>query len=308
LRVLDNPLTAFNLRVFCTLMEERNVTNAATRLQLSQPATSLVLKQLREIFGDPLLIRSDGRMVPTERALMLQHGAARALADLNALIAHPGAIDLESLCQTFTLALGATLSPAVLTAFAGEVTKLAPAVRLVMRRARSGNDAAGLLASGVADVAIGCWSDPPAYLHRSMLFEEEFVCLVDRGHAFTQTAPTFADYVDARHVVVHECAEDGAEALEVRGASLQIARERKVVASDHLVVPHLLIGTDLVATVTRSFARHFVRTLPLAMLPCPVPYPRAHFYQLWDGRCEYSPAHKWLREVLASASRQSQDA
>ncbi|MBP2548319.1 DNA-binding transcriptional LysR family regulator [Neorhizobium galegae] len=303
MRVLDNPLTAFNLKVLCTLLEERNVTQAANKLQLSQPATSLVLKQLREIFGDPLLLRGDGRMVPTERALMLRDAAIRALADLNELIVHPDDFDPQSLRQTFSLVLCGNLSPSLLARFVREVTRQAPGVKLLMRKVTDVNEVANLLVAGVADLAVGSWIDPPAHLNRALLFEEDFVCLVDRDHAFTRATPTFVDYANARHVVTQDCAETGAFGLEKRSLSLQVTRERTITATDELTSPYLLVGTDLVATVTRSVAVHYASMLPLAVIMCPVPFLHSHFYQIWDERCDYSPAQKWLRAQLAAACR-----
>ena len=50
------------------LVAERSVTKAAARLNLSQPATSLLLNRLRVLFADPLLVRTAGGMRPTPRA------------------------------------------------------------------------------------------------------------------------------------------------------------------------------------------------------------------------------------------------
>jgi hypothetical protein len=54
----ENPLSGDLLRVLLVLLDEASVTRAAERLDLSQFATSLILKQLRDIFGDPLLVRA----------------------------------------------------------------------------------------------------------------------------------------------------------------------------------------------------------------------------------------------------------
>ena len=59
-----------NLLVYLdALLKERNVTKAANQLGLSQPAMSNGLRRLREVFEDPLLIRTSDGMTPTERAL-----------------------------------------------------------------------------------------------------------------------------------------------------------------------------------------------------------------------------------------------
>ena len=71
----ENPLNGHLLNALITLLDEESVTRAANRLNLSQPAGSLLLKQLREIFQDPLLVRSGSGMVRTERGTELR-GAA----------------------------------------------------------------------------------------------------------------------------------------------------------------------------------------------------------------------------------------
>ena len=62
-----------NLLVYLdALLRERNVTQAANQLSLSQPAMSNGLRRLRELFDDPLLVRTSEGMTPTERALELE--------------------------------------------------------------------------------------------------------------------------------------------------------------------------------------------------------------------------------------------
>ncbi|WP_037005892.1 LysR family transcriptional regulator, partial [Ectopseudomonas composti] len=60
------------LRVLDALLREQNVSRAAERLSLSQPAVSNALSRLRELLGDPLLVRVGRRMQPTPRALALE--------------------------------------------------------------------------------------------------------------------------------------------------------------------------------------------------------------------------------------------
>jgi len=56
------------LAYFDALIAEGQVSRAAERVNLSQPAMSLALKRLRELFDDPLLVRTSNGMVPTSRA------------------------------------------------------------------------------------------------------------------------------------------------------------------------------------------------------------------------------------------------
>ena len=79
----SDPFDTYLLRVFSTLMAERSVSRAAARLNQSQPAVSAALKKLRDILGDPLLIKDKQRMVPTERALQLEASVRIVLAEID---------------------------------------------------------------------------------------------------------------------------------------------------------------------------------------------------------------------------------
>ena len=70
-----------NLLIYLdVLLREKNVTRAAEQLGVTQPAMSNILRRLRNLFNDPLLIRSSEGMTPTERALELQPRIRDALA------------------------------------------------------------------------------------------------------------------------------------------------------------------------------------------------------------------------------------
>ena len=62
-----------NLLVYLdVLLREKNVTRAAEELGISQPAMSNGLKRIRDLFGDPILVRTSDGMTPTDRAIELQ--------------------------------------------------------------------------------------------------------------------------------------------------------------------------------------------------------------------------------------------
>ena len=76
-----------NLLVYLdALLRERNVTRAAHQLNLSQPAMSNGLRRLRELFDDPILVRTSEGMQPTERALELEPIVREALSAVDRLV------------------------------------------------------------------------------------------------------------------------------------------------------------------------------------------------------------------------------
>jgi len=67
------------------LLREHSLTRAASELDVTQPALSKTLAQLRRYFSDPLLVRVGHRMEPTPKARQLQ-ASIRAVLDRAALL------------------------------------------------------------------------------------------------------------------------------------------------------------------------------------------------------------------------------
>jgi DNA-binding transcriptional LysR family regulator len=80
---MDTNRVDLNLLVTLeALLAERNVTKAAARLHLSQPAVSAQLNRLRDVFDDPLLVPAHRGMTPTVKALELLAPLRQALDEL----------------------------------------------------------------------------------------------------------------------------------------------------------------------------------------------------------------------------------
>ena len=296
----DNPLDASLLRALVLLLEERSVTRVALKLGLSQPATSQMLKRLREIFKDQLLVRGQGGMVLTDRAASLKLGAESALEGLNNLLAGPGEFDPSVTQQTFTIALPDHVLPLKFNGLLREFRRQAPLARLVMRALGPDYDFEGALAVGAADLVISNWPKPPPYLRRSVLFEDRFVCLVDRSHPFASRTTTEQQYLAAGHIVPSDYSSAHRGVVETHLSSLRRERDRRLVVGYFSMAPYLLVGTDLVFTTTRHFAEHYASILPLTIIELPVKYPRIEFYQLWHERMQHSATHRWFRHLVAS--------
>ena len=84
------------------LLRDANVSRAAMRLNLSQPATSHALQRLRDLIGDPLLVRNGARMELTPRARELRAPLAQTLDQVRGLFL-PDAFDAASSDRQFRL-------------------------------------------------------------------------------------------------------------------------------------------------------------------------------------------------------------
>ena len=126
LRILDLNL----LRVLDALLSELQVSAAARRLNLSQPATSAALARLRRALDDPLLVRAGSRMTPTPRAEELRPKIRQLLADIEQTLCRPAKFDPIVSDRAFRLAANDHAVTAVLSPLAQRLRQLSPRATL----------------------------------------------------------------------------------------------------------------------------------------------------------------------------------
>lgn len=298
----DDPFDTYLLRVFSILMRERSVSRTATRLNQSQPAISTALKRLREIFGDPLLIKDKQRMVPTERALQLEVSVRVVLGEIDVLLTPGTAFEPATTKQVFRIGTPDYLAPPLMAAVVNYMRGTAPNARLLLQPLGPDYDFEEALAEGELDVVIGNWPQPPEHLRTTLLLEDEIVCLVDRDHPLAGGMKV-ADYLQGAHVVplLYSMTQRGV--VETSLAAQRMARTAAVTVPYFGMAPHLLPGTDLIFTTSRHFAQHYAAMLPLAIVPSPIDFPPMRFYQLWHGRTQHAPGHIWFRSLLSAVVR-----
>lgn len=300
----EDQLDTYLLRMLCLLVTERSVSRTALKLNQSQPAVSLALKRLRQILGDPLLVREKSGMVPTERALTLLSHAKGALAEIDRMTFSPESFDPQTSRYEFRIGAPDYLAPIFMTGVVERIRKEAPQVRLSLQSLGPSFDFERSLAEGDLDVVIGNWPEPPHRMHLSMLLEDEVVCLVAASHPLARKGLTAEDYQRAAHIVPMPYSISQRGVVDTMLATHRINRDERVVVQSFTTAPYLLLNSDLVFTTTRHFARFYADLLPLAILPSPIPFPDMRFYLLWHERNHLTPAHRWIRRLLSECGRQ----
>jgi DNA-binding transcriptional LysR family regulator len=290
------------LRVLSTLVAERSVSRTAIRLNQTQPAISTALRKLRELFGDPLLVRERSGMVPTERALQLREHARAALGEIDAMLVGPTRFEPSSSVQTFRIASPDYLAMGFLGAVAARLRREAPRARLEVHPLAADVDYEGALADGSLDIVIGNWPQPPERFHLSLLLEDELACVMSSRNPLAQEGLTLDAYLAAPHVVPAPYSMSQRGVVETFLASRRLSRDARVVVPYFEVAPYLLLDSDLLFTTARHFAEHFARVLPLAVVPLPIDFPTMRFYQLWHERSHHQASHRWLRGLLSDAA------
>jgi len=287
------------LVILDALLSEQHVTRAAERLHLSQPAVSHALARLRDLLGDPLLVRQGGGLVATARALELAAPLADALAQVQSLLA-PNRFDPASARRTFRLAMSDYGAALLLPGLARALREQAPGVDLVISHASREGMQEGVL-SGEIDLAAGVFPDLPAELRSTPLFEEHYACLVDRDSLPPGGVLDLPTYLARPHVLL-EMRGSGTPEIE---RALTAIRERRHVAISlpHWgIAPQLIQGTDLILTVSSQGLLN-IDPRHLMVVPPPFYIPSFGFVLAWHKRRGGDGALQWLiaqvQDVLA---------
>lgn len=154
------------LRVFDALMREQNVSRAAERLSLSQPAVSNALNRLRELLNDPLLVRVGRSMQPTPRAQALETPIRAALQQLEQSLSAGDVFDPASSRQHFSIAVTDYVELICMPRLLEQLSQQAPGMRIDIRHL-SPSLPAEALDKGELDLVLGRFEDIPRALPAS---------------------------------------------------------------------------------------------------------------------------------------------
>ncbi|WP_437715691.1 LysR family transcriptional regulator [Sorangium sp. So ce448] len=295
---MDSSRLDLNLLVALdALLAERNVTRAAKRLNLSQPALSAQLQRLRELLGDPLLVPAQRGMTPTRRALELQAPLHEALEGVRTVLAAGAGFDPATSELTVAIAASDYVQYAVLMPLAFQLRREAPGVRLAWR-ALDVAQLAGQVERGEVDLAVLTPELAPEHLRSRKVLDERFVVIVRRNHPLVSRTISLDQLCALDHVVVSPRGGGFTGATDAALAAL--GRERRVVLSvpSFLMVPELVARSDMAALVPERLARD--RADRLELLPPPVPVPGFAIVMAWHHRTARHPALTWLRDRVRS--------
>lgn len=299
-------LAALNLNLLVALdalLETRNVTAAARRAGVSQPAMSRSLKSLRDMFDDPLLVRGKEGLLLTPRASLLREPLRRSLTDLAGVIAGRGEFDPATSTRRFVVEMPDYLMGLLGPALCAHVVRDAPGVTLDVRLATRA-DIAERLEAGSADVVIHACLEPPAGLRGLGLVRDRFACALRKDHpaAPKRKRITLATYAALPHIQIALSEEAQVGSVDLALAEHGVRRHVAFRVRSFLAAPMIVAQSDAVLTGPARLLRWFAELYPLEVFEPPVSLHDFEYIALWHQRFEADPAHTWLRSTLATAA------
>jgi DNA-binding transcriptional LysR family regulator len=296
-------LTGLNLNLLVALdalLSERNVTRAARRVGITQPAMSQTLARLRELFADPLLVRRGRGMVLTPRAEVMLVPLSDALLSVERAVQLGMGFDAATSTRIFSVALPDLSVTMMLSPLLRLIGEQAPGIRVQVEPI-SISRLSDRLASGAIDLVLAVHLGSSEGLRRETLLTDDYVCLVRRGHPLARRKRArIDDYAAHGHLAytpvgfvpppISEAVPGFASTSGIRASVPYL-----------LALPEVVRSTDLVATVPRRLLSAPIDLRGVVTLEAPRELPPVVDSLWWHPRFDSDPAHQWLRERVREA-------
>jgi len=304
---LPDHLDIHLIRILYMLLCEKNVSRVALKLNQPQPSISASLRKLRELTGDPLLVRGARGMIPTQHGESLLKPAKRILDETERLFVRKLPFVAQDEARTFQIAAPDYLDCQFLPAVVARIRRESPKSRVVIHGLGPEVDYARLLADGELDLVIANWDEPPQHLHLSKLFEDPIVCIMRADSPYAKRtaadAMTVEDYLALPHIAPSPFLRGNRGLLDAWLERENLRRNVMVESAYFNLIPYMLTQSDLVLTTGAQFLRFYEKILPLKSFVSPLKFPPIRYYQLWHERVHQATEHKWLRDLVGATTK-----
>ena len=302
-----------NLLVYLdALLRERNVTQAANQLNLSQPAMSNGLRRLRELFNDPLLVRTSEGMTPTERALELEPVVREVLSKIDQAVQPRGDFEAGTAQRVFRIMASdyaeSTLFPSVL----GKLRTQAPGLTLDIM---TPSDVSFLdVERGKVDMVINRFDSMPQSFHQIHLWDDSFTCVLSPENPVLKDF-TLENYLQANHVWVSKTGMGvgvGVDPSDVQrlgwvdAALNRLGKKRqiRVFTRHYQAAMTLAEQNDLIVTLPTRAAQLKLNNPRVVLREPPLEIPPLELKMAWSPLLQHNPANKWLRKLIVDTARE----
>ncbi len=288
------------LVVFEAVYSAANISHAAKQLGMSQPAVSNALARLRQLMDDPLFTPARRGVEPTVKARRMIGPVRQALGLIKTQLGTGADIDLATYQRVFRVIIVDPIEPIIMPPVLRFITEHAPGITIEC--ARSTPHFVEEIRSGAIDLACFAYPVNAPDIVAKPIRPVDLVAVTRRNHPRIGDRLDLETYTSLGHVVV---------APELRAlthfeqdmAANDVVRRVVYVAGKFWSVAPIVERTDLVGVLPRWSAQEMARNFAITIHELPVKLAQQHAYMNWHVKNENDPGHRWLREMLINAGR-----
>lgn len=302
-----------NLLVYLdVLLREKNVTRAAEQLGITQPALSNGLRRLRDLFNDPLLVRTSEGMTPTERAIELQPQVRDILASVEKAVLPVAAFEAAESTRVFRIMASDYAESTLIAPLLDDLRDLAPHITLDVLTPSdvSFQD----LEQGKIDMAVNRFDRLPQSFHQATVWRDSFSCLMSASNPLLEHFD-LESYLSAPHIWVSKTGmgvgrgmtpKDTQRLGWVDEALAESGHQRhiRVFTRHYQVAAQLARQPDLIATLPTQVARLYADDPGLAIRKPPFMIIPIELTLAWSPLLQHDPGHIWLRRLIVDKGQE----
>ncbi len=290
------------LVVFDAIYTDGNLTRAAKRLHVTQPAMSHSLARLRESFGDPLFVRSGHSMLPTPFARGAIVPIRKALATLERELLDQRGFDPANDTRRFHIGIRDVLEAALLPPLLATLGELAPGIELVSVRVPV-TEIESELSAGTLDMVVDIPVAVGDDVRHVPIIEDRLVVVARKGHRALRKPLDLERYLAESHVLVSSRRRGpGIEDVALH----RIARRRRVAlrCQSYFAACRVVAATNLLLTMPELYARRLTSAGESRVVPLPLDVPAVATHLYWHSSADGDPGGRFLRELVEKVARE----
>jgi len=284
--------------VFDAIYTEGNLTRAGEIIGITQPAVSNSLSRLRNLFDDPLFVRTAEGMVPTPMAQNIIGSVRQALGLIRSSVQDSETFNPSVSEKRFRISTNdlsqAILLPRVFKLLKTIATEVAIDCYQVHRR-----DMSIELASGNLDLAIDVPLTPDPQIKQKLLYSNPYVCVVRQDNQLVDDMLDLETYLKLKHIHISS-RRGGLGHVDLSLGKMGKKREIILRTQNHLVTPQMAATTDFAITVPQIFAEFLSRTVDVKYLKLPFEIPPLEAFLYWHESTDKDQANIWMRDLISS--------
>ncbi len=289
-------LSKLNLNLLISLkalLDEKNVSAAADKLNFTQPTMSRNLANLRAYFNDPLLVRSGKEYILTTPAQELKNKLDTVIDGIGSLFS----ISFEPTRdeREFVIAAPDYVVQHVLSDVLAFLFTMESHLRFCIKN--WDEVAKEQLIAGEIHLAISIDSKFPPNMYQRVVDEDCLVVAVRHDHPLVMGPPGLKAFVAYPHI----CVMTGGgwnDIIERPLREFGVRRKVKLKVSSYAAALDIVKRTDLLVVLPQHVARNSMDDGRLRILPLPYPSPKVKMSLWWHECHQNDRAHRWLREEL----------
>jgi len=292
-------------KVFNVIYLEGSITKAAETLGITQPAVSNSLSRLRVLFDDELFTRTNRGMRPTPLAQNIHPSIVSALKLLRSSVNEGDVFRPATSNATFNVCMNATAQVSVMPQLISQLQSEAPHIKLATQSIFS-PDLVKALSSETVSLAVDYAIPSPGYIKRELLLNDDYVCIVRKDHPRIKDKLSLKQFESEQHLLLTEEVPESSN-LRTALAENNITQSTIFTGNEHIALPAILVTSNTIMTVTRTFANAVSNYLDISILEPPFSIASRKTFLYWHENTSDSAANKWLRDqILSIAERQKE--